>query len=881
MKETISSLFRRRAADVAAVVAFLCISVVYFFTPLSEGLVLGGHDSLAAIGQGHESALYTEQTGETSRWTNSMFSGMPTYQISPSYGSSSVLTAVSNFLHLGMDGAWGYLFLYLLGFYILMRTLGKRPWLSAAGAVAWAFSTYFLIIIAAGHIWKVNTLGYIPPTIAGLLLCYRGQYLKGAALTALFTALQVLCNHFQMTYYFLFLMAFVSLAYFCQALKPSELKAGGLQRWLKATGAVAAGGLLGVCANLPNLYHTYAYSKESMRGGSEVAAPAGSKDGADTGGLTRDYITQWSYGIGETMTLLVPDYKGGGSGAILTPDGGIKEEWQERPGFEAFSQNAYPVQEQMQKVKGNLPLPGLMTYWGDQPFTVGPVYVGAFVLFLFFLGLFVVRGPLKYALLAASMLSLLMAWGRNMMPATDFFIDWLPMYAKFRTVSSALVVVEFTVPLLAMLTLAEIISQGVGKTIGGLRGRIGLTVSSILTIVPCLWLMVSPGACLSADEAQAAVELRSFVPADQLQAFLGGIAQMRGSVVSASAGRSLLIIIIGLLLLAAYWRKLIGEKVLCTLVAVLCLGDLWMEDRKYLNDESFQDPVVQSQQYDQRTPADDYILQDKDIHYRVMNLATSTFNETSNQTSYWHRSIGGYHAAKLARYQDLIDRYLTPEGQAVMMAVNSAADNVPDDAADPFRTIMEQVPGDSLSPVLNMLNCKYYIVGQGGRYAVPNLYANGNAWFVSDLQFVSGAGQELDALGRLDTKRQAVADMRFKDELDGALSQGTARLTSYAPNELHYKVASQGGGLLVFSEIYYPGWTATIDGETADLGRVNYVLRALRIPNGRHDVVLEFRPATVSLTSAIAYGAIALIFGLLGLALWRGCRRCKAEPAAA
>ena len=870
MIETLKSFFRRGAADIVAVVAFLCISVAYFFTPLSEGMVLGGHDSLAAIGQGHENQTYFEQTGETSRWTNAMFSGMPTYQISPSYGPSNVLTKVSGALHLGMDGAWGYVFLYLVGFYFLMRVLRKKPWLSAAGAVAWAFSSYFLIIIAAGHIWKVNTLGFIPPTIAGLVLCYRGKLRWGTAVTALFTALQILCNHVQMSYYFLFVMAFVVVCYLADALRPANRKYCAVGKWAKATGCIVIGGLLGVAANLPNLYHTYEYSKESLRGKSELKGQRTTDNGQqETGGLTRDYITQWSYGVDETVTLLVPDYKGGGSGAILDETGGIKAEWQDKPGFNDFVDNAMPVQEQMAKVRGDVPMPGLMTYWGDQPFTVGPVYVGAFVLFLFFVGLFIVRGPLKWALLLSTMLSLLMAWGKNMMPVTDFFIDVLPMYSKFRTVSSALVIAEFTIPLLAMLTLAELLTTDFKTLWGSVRGKAGLIAGGVMAVLPCLLFIVHPGACLSGAEADAAGQLRQFVAPDQLQAFLGGIAGMRGSVVSASAWRSLIIILIGVLLVVAAWKKWLGEKTVCALVAVLCLGDLWMEDKKYLNDESFADPVAQTQAYDQKTPADEYILQDTDQSYRVMNLATSTFNETSNQTSYFHKSIGGYHAAKLHRYQDLIDRYLTKEGQAVMMAINEASEEVPEGEADPFKAIMEKVPGDSITPVLNMLNCKYYIVGQGGRYAVPNLYADGNAWFVKELNFVDNADQELAALDRLNPKKQAVADRRFKDELEGALGDGSATLKKYAPNELHYSVETKGGGLLVFSEIYYPGWTATIDGKEADLGRVNYVLRALRVPNGKHEVVMEFRPKSVSITSYVAYGAIGIIVLLFGWALYR------------
>lgn len=868
MKTTLKDFFRHYGADLIAVLAFVAISTVYFLTPLAEGLVLGGHDTMASIGQGHEQMTYMEQTGEVSRWTNSMFSGMPTYQISPSYNSSAILSYVSRVMHLGVRGPVSYVLLYLLGFYLFMRAMGRRPWVSSVGAVAWAFSSYFLIIIAAGHIWKVDTLGFIPPTIAGLLLCYRGRMWLGAALTSLFTALQILCNHLQMTYYFGFVMAFVVLCFLASALQPANRARGLLRRWVKATLVIVASGLLGIAANLPNLYHTYTYSKESLRGKSELKATV--QDAASqTDGLTRDYITQWSYGVDETLTLLVPDYMGGGSGAILDEQGGIRQEWQERPGFDEFIANVYPVQENMQHVRGNLPLPGLMTYWGDQPFTVGPVYVGAFVLFLFFIGLWIVRGPVKWALMLATMLSLLMAWGKNMMPVTDFFITYLPMYSKFRTVSSALVVAEFAIPAVAVMALTQILAQGPRAVLATMRGKVGLGFAAAFTVLPCLWMWLGGGSHLSADEQSIIAQLAAFVAPEQMNAYVHGIQEMRGSVVAASALRSLLIILAGIAMLALYDRKVMGEKITCLLIAALCLGDLWMEDKKYLNESSFSDPVAQSQTFEVRTPADEYILADTDKYYRVMNLSTNTFNETSNQTSYWHHSIGGYHAAKLHRYQDLISRYLTGEGQAVMREVNTHAESVADTVADPFRWIMEQVPGDSITPVLNMLNCKYYIVGQGGRYAVPNLYANGNAWFVNDLQYVDNADQELATLGRLDTKHQAVADRRFMKALDGALSPGTATLTSYAPNELHYNVETQGGGLCVFSDIYYPGWKATIDGEEAELGRVNYVLRALRVPNGKHEVVLEFRPTSVTLTDGVAYAAIALIFILLGIAVYR------------
>ncbi|MBO7294027.1 MAG: hypothetical protein J6U65_01265, partial [Bacteroidaceae bacterium] len=437
--------FKNIAPDALAILAFLVISFVYFSTPISEGLVLGGHDTVASIGLGQEQLQHLAETGERTRWTGSLFSGMPTYQVSPSYDSGNLLDAIYSVYGLGTTGVLNYVFLYLLGFYILLRCFNIKPWVSAVGAVAWAFSSYFFIIIAAGHIWKVMTLALIPPTIGGMILCYRGKLLWGGAVTALFTALQIMSNHVQMSYYFLFLMALLTICYGVAALfgkekgerkkekgnaTASPLKSSPLtvnpspltvKTWLKATGVIAFAGILGVLANLPNLYHTYTYSKESMRGKSELT-PAPSSGQKATEGLDRDYITQWSYGIDETMTLLIPEYKGGGSRSILD-----RKDVEKLDGYNEYRNNAYQFQ---QMTGGQAYPPGIMEYWGDQPFTVGPVYVGAVICFLFVLGIIYVGGPVKWALVLATVLSFLFAWGKNLMPVTDFFIDYLPMYNK-------------------------------------------------------------------------------------------------------------------------------------------------------------------------------------------------------------------------------------------------------------------------------------------------------------------------------------------------------------------------------------------------------------------------------------------------------------------
>lgn len=863
------SIFKKIQADLLVVLIFLAVSVAYFISPLSEGLVLGGHDSVAAVGLGQEQKEYrATHGGETTRWSNAIFSGMPTYQTAPTYSATDTVSALSQIYGLG-TGHWfpaiSYLFLYLLGFYILLRAFNFKPYLAALGAVLWAFSSYFMIIIAAGHIWKVMTLAFIPPTIGGLILCYRGKYLWGAAVTALFTAFQVMSNHMQMTYYFLFVMLFLVIAYFVDAIVRHKLGS-----WLKATAVLAVAGVLGVAANLPNIYHTYEYAKESMRGKAELTpqpAAKGETAQKQTDGLDRDYITMWSYGIDETLTLLVPDYKGGGSQSILDRDG-----VEDLPGYDDFYQCAGQTQAAMQQANIQAYPPGVQLYWGDQPFTVGPVYIGAFVCFLFILGLFYVKGPVKWGLLAATLLSLLFAWGKNI-GVTDFFIDHLPMYAKFRTVSSALVIAEFTMPLLAVLCLYEISRNKQLFNLTSWKGaplckRIGLPVASVLTLGLSLLLWVAPGVagdCMSTADMQTFDMMRQAgFPADLIGRYMAAITSMHHAILSADALRSACIIVLGMLVLWAYATDKLKGWMCCSLLALICLADLWQIDKRYLNDDSFTDETTQSEGF-AKSPADARILQDKS-YYRVLNLSTggSPFNETTNATSYYHHSIGGYHAAKLHRYQDLIDRQLNAEIQHLADAINNAEGD------------MTRVPGDSVAAVLNMLNTKYIMFGKQANQVIENPYANGNGWFVRQLNFVKNADAEMAALGKLDTKHVAVADEKFRSTLEGtALDSGSVSLQQYAPNDLKYTVESAKGGLVVFSEIYYPGWTVTIDGKPAELGRVNYVLRALKVPAGKHEVQMTFRPASITTTNTIAYVALLLVVALFAIAVWRNCRKTE------
>lgn len=857
-----SNIMKKAAPDLVAVLIFLAISIAYFFTPMSEGLVLGGHDSVAAEGLKQEQVQYKQHHGgEVSRWSNAIFSGMPTYQTAPSYSATDTLNKVGYAFGLGTIywfPAISFLFVYLLGFYILLRAFNFKPYLAALGAILWAFSSYFLIIIAAGHLWKVMTLAFIPPTIGGLVLCYRGKYLWGGAVTALFTALQVVSNHIQMSYYFIFVMAFMAVAYLVDAIVRRKMGS-----WLKATGVLIVAGLLGVAANLPNLYHTYQYAQESMRGKAELTAQPAKGQTAQkaTSGLDRDYITMWSYGIDETLTLLIPDYKGGGSSSILD-----RENVEDLPGYDDFYQCAGQTQQVFQQSGLQATPPGLNLYWGEQPFTVGPVYVGALVCFLFVLGLFYVKGPVKWALLAATVLSLLFAWGKYV-GVTDFFIDHLPMYAKFRTVSSALVIAEFTMPLLAILCLYEIskrkeLFQLTNWKQAPMVKKVGLPVATVLTLGFCLLVWLAPGVvgdCISQSDASTFDYMRQAgFPADLVGRYMAAITSMHHAILSADALRSAFIIVLGILVIWAYAANKLQGWLMCLLLGIICLTDMWQIDKRYLNNDSFTEESVMEENFT-KSPADARVLQDT-TYYRVVNLGTggSPFNETSNATSYYHHSIGGYHAAKLHRYQDLIDRQLNNELQQFVNAVNNAQGD------------MSQVKGDSISPVLNMLNTKYFMFGKQADQVVLNPYANGNGWFVSNINFVKNADAEMAGLTGLDTKHKAVADEKFRAVLDGSpLDSGSVQVTAHDLDCLKYTISSPKGGVVVFSEIYYPGWTVTIDGKPAELGRVNYVLRALKVPAGKHQVVMTFHPASIAATNSVAYAALVVIIALFAFALWR------------
>ena len=804
---------------VIAVVAMAAISWAFFPTVL-QGDVLHQHDVLQGIANGQEGVEFQQQTGEITRWTDALFGGMPTFQIRPTYSSTPFLSWVGKLWSLGMPNPVSWLFIMMLGFFILLMAFDVKWYLAVLGAIGWAFSTYFIILIGAGHIWKLLTLAYVPPTIAGVVLCYRGRYLAGAAVAALFAALQLMSNHVQMTYYFAFVIAALAIGYLVEAIREKHIG-----RWLAATAALLVAAVLALAANAPSLYMSYKYSKETIRGGhSELTTNAdGSQQeiSATDGGLDKEYITQWSYGKDETFTLMIPNVKGG---ATIRPEHGDNHfmslaETSKAQSNDISSQDAQVLEQFPQ-------------YFGDQPMTNGPVYVGIIIFALFLLGCAVVKGPVKWSLVVVTILAIFLAWGHNMMWLTGWMIDHFPMYNKFRTPSSILVIAEFTMPLLAVLALQQILKDP--KAFWSEHRSAALTAGGFCAVV-CLIAALFPGifGAYSAQETEQLMgQLQQYPTVD------AAIRMVRGSLVSGDAWRSLLFLLAGVATLWLLVKGTLKAPIAAAVMVVLVLADLFTVNKRYVNADTFV-PAMEAEAFVAR-PVDTQILQDT-THYRVLDL--QHFAEA--MPSYFHKTVGGYHAAKLTRYNDLIERQIT-------------RNNV---------------------QVLNMLNTKYIIVNDNQMQENPD--ALGNAWWVDSIAYVTGADQEMAALDSIDAAHLAVADTKFQQVLGQAKHKqpgDTITLTSYAPNKLSFKTHSAQGGLAVFSEIYFPwGWQATIDGKPAELGRVNYVLRAMQLPAGDHEVVMTFDPAEVHQTERAATTAIIIIFLALlaafNIALYKGMKK--------
>lgn len=812
-----STIYTIMAALLLAVVA-----IFFFFPDDVEGRVLQQHDIQQGLANGHEGQQYLEATGERTRWTNSLFSGMPTFQISPSYPANNMLSWVGKLFTLWLPEPANLLFGMMLGFFIMCLCL-KMKWPTALfGAVAWGLSTYFIIIIGAGHIWKFMTLMYIPPTLGGIALAYRGKYLAGGALAALFGALQLMSNHIQMSYYFMFVIIAMIIAWLCEAISRKELK-----KWVAATAVVLGAGLLAVAANVPSLYNTYEYSKETTRGKATEMVESGK---STPGAPDIDYITQWSYGKGETFSLLVPNVKGGAT--IKPHEGEAKmltladtDKAQDLYSEGKINQQEYQFLTQFPQ------------YFGDQPMTNGPVYVGAFVFMLALLAMFTVKSPMKWALFAVSVLAICLSWGKNMIWLTEIFVNHFPAYAKFRTVASMLVVVEFCIPLLACMVIMQIIRDKdwfkryhtVWYTVMGT----GAVICLIGAVVPSIF--GSPFSQMEREQLAAAGVYGNADYAGVLQA----IKDVRLSMVAADSMRALGFIIMGSIVMLLYFCRIYkNPKLMASLLACVALIDLFSVNRRYVDSDNFTDPAEPEQAF-AMTAADKAILADTAQNYRVMDFG----DFSGARSSYFHKTIGGYHAAKLTRYQDLITHQLMREGGPNMQ-------------------------------VLNMLNAKYFM--QGDQYEL-NPSANGNAWFVDGISYVDSPNAEMKALDSLDTRHKAVADTKFRSILGTAapFAPGdTIYETSYAPNRLTYHAKSAKGGLAVFSEIYFPwGWRATIDGKNVTLGRADYVLRAMKVPAGSHTIEMVFDPQSSKTTDTVAYCGLIAIYiscaGAIGFAIAR------------
>ncbi len=802
---------------VVAVVVFAAISWIYFYPNDVNGDVLQQHDVMQGAANSQEMAIFNNETGEQSWWTNALFGGMPTFQIGPSYEGTTMLNPISALYRLYFPTPVSWLFLLMVGFFLLMLAFKVRWYYAVLGAIGYAFSSYFFILMGAGHIWKLMVLAYIPPTIAGIVWCYRGKYLGGAAVAALFAALQLASNHIQMTYYSMFLIVALVIAYLVKAIMDKTVG-----RWCIATASLAVAAALALAANSPNLYLTYKYSQETIRGGHSELTPKGEEAATSKptkGGLDKDYITQWSYGKGETFTLLIPNVKGG---ATIKPEHGDNRMLvlSETPKAEKMA-NSGEMNQQDVQILSQFP-----QYFGDQPMTNGPVYVGALICALFLLGCLIVKGPVKWALLIATVISILLSWGHNMMWLTDLMIDHFPMYNKFRTVASILVIAEIAMPILAVLGLRELFKEKDGWS----RYRVPLLISFGLCAAICLITAIFPG-IFGHFSAQEHEQLVASGQIQQYPSVDAAIAAVRGALVSGDAWRSLIVILVGFGVIFAFLKGKLNEMVATLIVAGVVLVDMYTVNKRYMNSDTFTSSYDVPEQTFVQRPADAQILQDKDMNYRVMDV--QHFGEA--MPSYFHKTIGGYHAAKLSRYNDLIN---------------------------------SQIANNNMQ-VLNMLNARYFIIDDQTVQRNPD--ALGNAWFVDSLTYVNNADQEMAFLDNFNPATSAVADAKFKQQLGEARATqpgDTIYETSYAPNHLTYKSHSAAGGLAVFSEVYFPwGWKVSVDGKPVEMGRVNYVLRALQLPAGDHEIDFKFDPDEVNKTQSMAKVAVIAIYLLLLLAL--------------
>ena len=842
---------------VVGVVVFIAVAMVYC-APALQGKVLVQGDVNNWKGAAQEARTFYQEEGYSPWWTNSMFSGMPTYQITGSLHTGELRTSLENIAHAGLKGDWqviGIIFAYFFGFFIMLRCFKVNPWLSIIGGLAIGFSTYFFLIIPAGHVTKAVALGFLAPVIGGFYAIFRKQYWLGAPLVIIYGILS-LNLHPQMTYYIFMLIGVLACAELYIHIKDKAWKDLGI-----SLGVLALSLLLVVGTKVSWLEMNQSYLKETMRGGhSELTSNSDSAPTSNSNsGLSLDYATAWSYGVDETMTFLIPNWEGGASGYNV----GEKSQL-----CETMRKNGIPKRSAEQFCQQ------VPTYRGEKAFTSGPVYMGAIICFLFVLGLLIVPGPYKWALLVATLFSVALAWGRNMMWLTELFFNYFPMYNKFRAVESILVVAEITMPLLGILALQQIVD----KKIAWEKLRTNMFIAGGITAGLCLIFALFTGIVnvTSSYDAQWTAQVPAWLR--------DAIYDERVAMIKADAWRSFIFISLGFAVI--YWYAWKSESqslasspyrliTFCAALAALVLADMIPVNKRFFGNDNFV-KAKDADAYFAMQPYEQQILQDEDPNFRVLNLASNTFNDA--RTSYRLKSIGGYSAAKLRRYQDLIDEHISQEMNPLMQTVMRTQGFILPDANE----------GQDF-PVLNMLNMKYAIVPlQGGKQApVQNPYAMGNCWFVDEVIMVDTPDEECAALSTLDLHKQAVADKKFAEALDITKPEVTLlmafdttliQLTSYAPNCLKYEAMTERNKVAVFSEIYYPyDWHLYIvnnNGEKVELpiARVNYTLRAAVIPAGHHQLIMEFIPHAVKTDRwCMALMVLVLLLSMGGLTypLWK------------
>ena len=792
--------FKQILPYLLAVVIFATITMAYF-SPILEGKMIRQSDIMNFKGMSKEIVDYRAKTGDEPLWTNSMFSGMPAYQISVLY-EGNILRQLDRLMQLYLPYPASLVFLYMVGFFILLLVLKVDIWLAIAGAVAFAFSSYLFIIIEVGHNSKAHAIGYIAPVLAGIILTYRGKYLIGGIMAAIFLSIEFLTNHLQITYYLIMTVAVFLISELIISIK--EKRFAG---FAKASGVMLIAAMFALATNATTLWATYEYGKVTTRGKSELTTEKHNR----TSGLDKDYATGWSYGIPETFTLLIPNFNGGASTGPVGRSSNA---------YKSLVSNNIDV-NQADKLTQNLPL-----YWGTQPGVAGPVYIGAILIFLFVFALFIVDNKYKWWILSATLLSILLSWGRNFMPFTDIFLNYLPGYNKFRAVSMTLVIAEFCIPLLATLGLSKAFSGEVDKA------KLIKYLYYSLGIVGGLCLVFAlAGSSMFSFVSPADVQYKAYYP----EWLIGAIRLDRAAIFQADAFRSLAFILLAGAAIWAFLKNMIKKPVFYTIFILLIVTDLWAVNKRYLNSDSFVRKNLVDNPF-QPTNADLLIMKDVDPNYRVFNQTVSPFNDAS--TSYFHKSIGGYHGAKLRRYQELIENQLSKGNMNVF----------------------------------NMLNTKYFITEnkESGQAEMQiNMQAMGNAWFVNNAHAVNNADEELNALTDFVPSETAVFDKRFEDQVKGHIiskdTLATIRLTEYKPNHLNYISETSKEQLAVFSEIYYEkGWDAYIDGEKSPYFRANYVLRAMIVPAGKHTIEFKFDPPVYRIGEKISL-ASSLLLVLLAL----------------